>query len=107
MIKALILTVVIELFLLKLLKEKDYKVYGLSLMMNVVTNLSLNRIIQHLSFSHFYLYWVAIIALEIGVVLVEACGYFILYKTIKKSILISLFLNFVSATLGTFIYNII
>lgn len=107
MIEALLLTIIIELPLLKLFKEKDSKVYFLSLIMNIVTNLSLNGFLKLIGFSNFIIYLMVVIFLEIIVVFVEALGYMIIYKKFKKSFIVSLVLNLVSAVIGTFIYSLI
>lgn len=107
MIEALLLTIIIELPLLKLFKEKDPKVYFLSLIMNIVTNLSLNGFLKVIDSSNFIVYSIVVIILEIIVVFVEALGYMIIYKRFKKSFIVSLVLNLASGIIGTFIYSLI
>ena len=96
-----------ELGMLLILRKKDYKIYLLSLIMNIVTNLSLNYYLENTIFKTFLIYIVVVGILEITVLFVETFIYMIYYKKIKESFITSLLLNSTSFILGLIIYAII
>lgn len=107
MIDALILTLIIELSILFILRFKDYKLYILSSIINIITNLSLNYYLENTIFKTLTIYVIVVIILEITVVFIETLLYMIYFKKFKKSFLISLLLNASSFLLGLLIYAII
>ena len=107
MLDALILTLIIELYILFILRFKDYKLYILSSLINIGTNLSLNYYLENTIFKTLTIYVIVVIILEITVLFVETLLYMIYFKKFKKSFLISLLLNASSFLLGLLIYAII
>ena len=107
MLDALLMTLVIELGMLLILRKKDYKIYLLSLIMNIVTNLSLNYYLENTIFKTLLIYIVVVGILEITVLFVETFIYMIYYKKFKESFITSLLLNSTSFILGLIIYAII
>ena len=96
-LKALILTIVIELIVLLILRERNYKIYLLSIIINIITNVSLNIYVQFIDVRYYYL---IITFLEILIVIIEAIGYTLIYKDYKKSLLIAFLCNIASYLLG-------
>ncbi len=107
MLDALLMTLVIELGMLLILRKKDYKIYLLSLIMNIVTNLSLNYYLENTVFKTLLIYIVVVCILEVTVLFVETFIYMIYYKNFKESFITSLLLNSTSFILGLIIYAII
>ena len=107
MLDALILTLIIELSILFILRFRDYKLYILSSLINIGTNLSLNYYLENTIFKTLTIYVIVVIILEITVLFVETLLYMIYFKKFKKSFLISLLLNASSFLLGLLIYAII
>jgi len=103
MIKALVITLIVELSMLYFFKEKDYKVYVLSALINVITNLSLNYMILNIDFTKMVYYYLFVGILEVIIVFIEALAYMLYYKKFKKAFLISLILNSTSFLVGLFI----
>lgn len=99
LLKALLITIISEELFLFIQKEKDKKLYFVCLITNIVTNLSLNMILQSAS-GNYYL-WLVI--LEVVVVLVESLIYYLFTKRIGKSIRISLVCNLASFLIGTLV----
>jgi hypothetical protein len=95
--QALIITIVIELLMLFLQREKNYKIYLFSVLINVITNVSLNVGIQLVEPSYYYL---VVTLSEAMIVLIEALAYFWICKDFKKSLRISLVCNLTSFLLG-------
>lgn len=96
-LKALLITIIIELLVLVVLREKNYKVYILSVFLNLFTNLSLNVGIQFVNPKSYFL---VVGILEVLIVLIEACGYNIIYKNYKKSLQVAVSCNIMSFLLG-------
>ena len=107
MLDALILTLIIELSILFILRFKDYKLYILSSIINIITNLSLNFYLENTIFKTLTIYVIVVIILEITVLFIETLLYMIYFKKFKKSFLISLLLNASSFLLGLLIYAMI
>ena len=85
MLDALILTLIIELSILFILRFKDYKLYILSSLINIGTNLSLNYYLENTIFKTLTIYAIVVIILEITVLFVETLLYMIYFKKFKKS----------------------
>lgn len=96
LIKALLITIIVEELFLLIQKEKNYKIYLGCLIINIVTNVTMNIALQYLA-NNYYLF---LIILEVMVVLIEALGYFIINKNILKSLRLALVCNVVSLIIG-------
>lgn len=106
MISALILTLIIETLVLFLLKYRNYKIYIICLIINIITNLSLNYYLIHTIFQTVYIYIIVVILLEAFIWIVEGLVYMIYLKDFKKAIKVSIILNatsFFTGLLLTFI----
>lgn len=96
-LKALIITIIIELLMLFVLGEKNYKIFLLSILINIITNISLNIGIQFINPQYFY---VLVGILEVVIAFIEAAGYNLIYKDYKKSLRVSCLCNAASYLLG-------
>lgn len=96
-IRALIYTLIIELLVLYLQKEKNYKVFILAFLINTITNVSLNITLTLIDNK---LYYVILIIMEIGAFIIEALAYFFIYKDFKKALRVSLLCNLASYLVG-------
>lgn len=98
------LTVLIENACLCLFKCRNYKIYLIGFIINIITNVSANLILIYLYNNHFIdeidSYLLFVIFLEIIIILVEAFVYMIEIKKFKKAFLLSLILNVSSAVIG-------
>lgn len=103
MIKALILTVLIEGIAILIIKRKfEYVLYSIGI--NIVTNVSLNLIVNNFVDSKLWLYIVVVGTLEIVILFVEALAYNLKIKKYSKALLLSLSLNLLSFSLGFVMY---
>lgn len=102
-IKALVLTIVIEGILIYILKRK-FIFLLFSIVINVITNLSLNLIVNNFLQSKLSVYIVGVTILEIIILFTEALVYNILIKKYKKALLLSLILNLTSFCFGFLLY---
>lgn len=100
MITALVLTILIETICLMLLKEKNKIVYFIEVVINIVTNLSLNLFLQTYYFESNLEYAFCVIILEAIIFIIEGIIYNIYYKNIKKALQISFILNITSFMIG-------
>lgn len=96
----LILTILLELIILLLFKEKRKIVYLAQIGMNCMTNISLNLTIYHISFSNFKTYILFLIVAEIVIIIVEMLLYLPVVKKLKRSFLYAFCSNIVSALIG-------
>lgn len=96
LLKALLITIIVEELCLLCQKEKNYKMYIGCFLINMITNVSMNLALQYLG-NNYYLW---LIIFEVIVVLVEMLGYFIINRNILKSLRISLICNVASVVLG-------
>ena len=94
----LLTTIIVEEIVLLVFREKQIKMYVACLIVNIVTNLSLNIILQ-LS-SNYYL---MLIILEITVVIIEGIVYYLIKKDWKMAIILALVCNIMSFVVGMFI----
>ena len=92
---AFVLTVLIEGGVLWGLYEKRKEIIRLSVLLNILTNIPLNVFNIYSSFD----IWQILVA-EICIVMIEACGYFMLLKNCRISIVYSLLCNTMSFFLG-------
>lgn len=96
-LKALIITIISELLILLVQKESNYKIYLLSIVINIITNVSLNIGIQFINPKHYYL---IVGLLEVLIVFIEAILYDFIYNDLKKSLRISCLCNIMSFLMG-------
>ena len=96
-LKALIITIITELLVLLVKREKNYRVYLLSIPINIITNISLNIGIQFINSESYYL---IVGILEVIIVFIEASGYNLIYKDYKKSLRVAFLCNVASYLLG-------
>lgn len=97
-IAPLILTILIELLVLKLLGEKQKKILVSSLIVNAVTNPAINYFIA----DNYTILNVAVG--EIVVVMIEMIWYYFFGKTIKDALIYSALCNVVSYFAGNLIF---
>lgn len=102
-IKALILTILIEGFVILIIK-KNFVFLIYSIIINIITNVSLNLIVNQFVNSELWKYIVVVAALEIVILFVEASIYNIKIKKFKKALLLSLILNLTSFSFGFLMY---
>lgn len=100
MLEALILTILIEIVVLAFLNVKDYKIYLLSIALNICTNVSLNAFLLNYDFQSTWGYIVTVVFLEIAIILIEFFGYWFYLKQYKKSLFYATILNVVSFGIG-------
>ena len=95
LILALIPTILIELAVLLLLRERRKRVLASSVVINVLTNVPLNLYVYYVSDS-FY----ALLLGEVIVVLVEALWYYVFIKDLPRSFTYSILCNAISFLTG-------
>ncbi len=98
-LKALILTIFLEEIMLFFLKEKKAIVYLIQLIMNIITNVSLNIYLIFGTYPGRY-YNLIVIGLEIAIIIVEALIYNIKLKNFKISLKYAFFCNIFSYLVG-------
>lgn len=106
MIICLLLTLVIEIGVLVLFKEKRKSVYIGCILMNILTNVMLNYLLLYVS-KNSQTYITIYIVGEILVFLIEWLIYYILIKQVKISFYYSFYCNLISLTLGIIIFCLI
>ena len=94
----LLTTIIVEEIVLLVFREKHIKMYVACLIVNVITNLSLNIILQFSSN-----YYLMLIILEITVVIIEGFVYYLIKKDWKMAIILALVCNIMSFVVGVFI----
>lgn len=92
---AFVLTILIEGGVLWGLYEKRKDIIRFSVLLNILTNIPLNLLNIYCSFGIRQM-----LIAEICIVLIEACGYFLLLKDVRKSFVYSLLCNAMSFFLG-------
>jgi len=102
-IKALMLTIIIEGIVIFLLKRKFIFVLY-SIIINIITNLSLNIIVSNCLQSNLWIYIIGVVILEIVVLFAEVLMYNIIIKKFKESFILSLILNVISLSFGFLMY---
>ncbi len=103
-IKALILTLIIEILVIFILREKKPVIYITCFITNIITNLTFNSVTPLLPFNNYQIY---IILFEILIVIVEAIVYLIVTKKFIKSIIYSFAANTLSYILGMILMIVI
>lgn len=96
LLKALIITIVVEELCLLIMREKSAKIYLLCFVMNIITNITMNVALQYSTD-----YYTSLIIFEIAVFVIEGLLYFAINKKIGKAIIISLVCNIASLLIGT------
>ncbi|MDE6661152.1 MAG: hypothetical protein K2J93_04975 [Anaeroplasmataceae bacterium] len=102
----LVLTLLIETIVLVILKERRIKVYVVSIIMNIITNITLNLIGYHLVIKSIWLYDIIVIVLEALIWFLEGIGYYLVLKNKRKAVFYTLTCNVNSFLLGTFLQMI-
>ena len=95
LIYALLITILSEELVLLIMNVKDSRLYLSLLIINIITNLSMNIILQFVSNYYLWLY-----ILEVCVFIIEGLVYYLITKDIKKAIIISLSCNLLSYIIG-------
>ena len=95
LIYALLITILSEELVLLIMNVKDSRLYLSLLIINIITNLSMNIILQFVSDYYLWLY-----ILEVCVFIIEGLVYLLITKDIKKAIIISLVCNVCSYLIG-------
>lgn len=103
MLEALILTILLEGLVLAFLKVKDFKMYLLSIALNVCTNVSLNAFLLHYPFQYMWGYVITVLVLEIAIVFIESFGYWLYLRQYKKALFYASVLNVTSFGIGMMI----
>ena len=97
----LFLTLVIEIGALFLLKERRGKIYFVAILMNILTNISLNLFNYYVIIEELWVAWLVLILLEFFIWFLEGVGYYIFLKDLKRAICYTLVLNMSSFFLGS------
>ena len=95
LIYALLITILSEELVLLIMNVKDSRLYLSLLIINIITNLSMNIILQFVSNYYLWLY-----ILEVCVFIIEGLVYLLITNDIKKAIIISLVCNVCSYLIG-------
>ena len=96
----LILTLVIETFILVTLGVRKWSIYLLSIGMNIITNVSINCFGYYSNISNAWLFCGIVIALETVVWLIEGMGYNLILHNKKSALHYTLLCNAGSFILG-------
>ena len=94
---ALGITLVIELIVLFVLKERDKRLFLILIAMNFITNPVMNIFLTFISPQYYY---VVLFVCEVVVIVIESLGYYLVIKDFKKALKISLFCNVMSFMTG-------
>ena len=100
LLKALLLTIIVELAVLIILKQYKIKLLISIIFTNIITNISMNVLIQYLPNETYDL---NVFLLEIVVFLIEMLVYYIVKKDFKKAFIYSLVCNLSSYIIGLFL----
>ena len=95
-----VLTCAIELIILLILKEKNKKILFGSLLINLITNVSLNLFINYYHFDTLLNYFALVIGLELLIITAEGLLYYLIDRDISKSIKYAIILNVTSYLVG-------
>ena len=95
LLTTLVPTILIELGVLWFLKERRKKVFLSSIVVNVLTNVPLNLLVNHLDGG-----WGFILGGEVVVFIVEALWYFYFTRSIKQALIYSFLCNAISFLIG-------
>lgn len=92
---ALVPTILIELLVLLLLRERSARVLASSVLVNIITNVPLNLYTNYISYS-----LLTILCGEVVVFLVEALWYFLFLRNLRLSFIYSFLCNAISFLTG-------
>ena len=92
---ALVTTILIELMVLFLLRERSTRVLVSSVIVNIITNVPLNLYINNINDS-----LLTILCGEVIVVLVETLWYFLFLRNLQRSFIYSFLCNAISFLTG-------
>jgi hypothetical protein len=98
MVAALLLTISVELGMLRLMGEQRRKVFVGAVVINILTNVPLNLVLLTVGSSI-----VGLLTGELLVVIVETVGYYILIRNWQRSFVYSLLCNVTSFLVGVLI----
>ena len=98
MLAALLLTISVELGMLRLMGEKSRRVFVGAVIINVLTNVPLNLVLLTVGTSV-----VGLLTGELLVLVVEALGYYFLVRSWKRAIIYSLLCNVASFVVGALV----
>lgn len=96
-IKALVITIIVEMIVLLLIREHQYRIYLISIFINIFTNISLNIMIQFINPKYYYF---IVFGLEVMIILIESFGYHLVYRNYKRALIVSLLCNLASFLVG-------
>lgn len=99
LLRALIVTITIEIIFLFFQREKGIKIYLTCFIMNIFTNITMNILLQYFSNNYYNL----LIIFEILVFLIEGFIYAFIKKSIPKGLRISFISNVASLIIGILI----
>lgn len=107
LLKCFLLTVLIEIAVLRIIGEKNINVYIASIIINLITNVPLNIFLYLYSFSDITIYYCILISLEIFILIIEGFMYYLVLKNYKKSFLYSILANLASFAFGNIIIYLV
>ncbi len=102
-VKNYLLTVLLEIMVLMIFREKRIKVYIASIIINLITNVPLNLFLLTYYFSNDWHYIITLISLELLIIVIEVLLYYLLIKDKKRSIIYGVFCNLYSFLIGLII----
>lgn len=100
-LKALCLTLILELLSLVIQREKNYKIYLICVEVNLVTNLTMNILLTKFWQYYSIILWVS----EISVVFIEGAFYSFVYKKYLKGVKVAFICNLISFLIP-YIFNL-
>jgi hypothetical protein len=109
---ACLLTIIIEMIVISLFHKNLTKMQLLTLLissipLNILTNASLNIVLEYFYSYEISQYLIIVFFLELIVVIVEALVYFFIIKKKTIAVYISLLANTTSFLIGSFLLNLI
>jgi uncharacterized membrane protein YhfC len=99
---ALVPTIMIELMVLLLLRERRKMVLGASVIINILTNVPLNLYVAYIDRSV-----MTIVVGELLVVVVEALWYYLFLRVLSRSFIYSFLCNAISFLIGLLVQLLI
>ncbi|HQA20118.1 MAG TPA: hypothetical protein PLT15_04855 [Bacilli bacterium] len=99
LLKPLVYTILLELLTLVFLKQQNFKIYGICLLINIITNVIINIMLQEVA-KYYYL---LLMILEIIIVFIESTGYYIIKKDYFETFRVLFFCHFISFLIGSLI----
>lgn len=101
LLTALVITILVEIGVLLLMGEKHRKVIIASVVINIITNVSLNIVMQHVGISV-----PAVVIGETVVVIVEALWYCLFVGKVSQAVVYSVLCNAISFFTGVIIFGL-